>query len=265
MDEEVLRGGVANEGRVVRIGDSVYRPAGPYAGSIHKYLSMLNAGGFDGVPSPVGFDEFEREVLSFIDGDVAVPPYPDWAQSDSALVSVSLLMSRLHAASRDFEVSGLRFSDELVDPRGGPVMCHNDVCLENVVFRNGVAVGLVDFDYLAPGRAVYDMAQFAKMCVPLDRPENLGTLGWNDPDQMTRLRLIADGYGLSTNERVEFIVAIDDAIAVGEAFVARHFHNGEAGFVAMVNCNGGLARWAQQRTWWSDNASMFEADLIASR
>ena len=49
----------------------------------------------------------------------------------------------------------------MADPEGGPVVCHNDVCLENVVFRNGEAVALLDFDFAAPGRPVYDLACFA--------------------------------------------------------------------------------------------------------
>ena len=32
--------------------------------------------------------------------------------------------------------------------KGGPIVCHNDVCLENVVFRDGEAVGLLDFDFV---------------------------------------------------------------------------------------------------------------------
>jgi aminoglycoside phosphotransferase (APT) family kinase protein len=50
-------------------------------------------------------------------------------------------------------------------------------CLENVVFRDGVAVALIDFDYAAPGRPVHDLAQFAKMCVPLEDDVNAARLG----------------------------------------------------------------------------------------
>ena len=57
-------------------------------------------------------------------------------------------------------------------------MCHNDVCLENIVFRNGLAVGLLDFDFAAPGRPVYDLAQFARMCVPIDDDLSAARLGW---------------------------------------------------------------------------------------
>jgi hypothetical protein len=70
----------------------------------------------------------------FIDGDVPFPPYPEWAQSDQALVSVA--MRRFDRASRLSGPPGAAWSSELADPAGGGMICHNDVCLENVVFRD---------------------------------------------------------------------------------------------------------------------------------
>ena len=61
-------------------------------------------------------------------------------------------MQRFHAASSTFVPADRdTWSDELADPASGAVVCHNDVCLENVVFRDGQAVGLLDFDFAAPG------------------------------------------------------------------------------------------------------------------
>jgi hypothetical protein len=40
----------------------------------------------------------------------------------------------------------------LADPAGGTILCHNDVCPDNVVFRDGRAAALIDFDLAAPGR-----------------------------------------------------------------------------------------------------------------
>jgi Ser/Thr protein kinase RdoA (MazF antagonist) len=42
-------------------------------------------------------------------------------------------------------------------------VCHNDVCIENVVFDDRrEAVGLLDFDFAAPGRAVRDLVHTAR-------------------------------------------------------------------------------------------------------
>jgi hypothetical protein len=44
---------------------------------------------------PLGIDDDGRERLEFIDGDVPVPPYPAWAQTDAALESVAVLLRRV--------------------------------------------------------------------------------------------------------------------------------------------------------------------------
>ncbi len=144
--------------------------------------------GFGGVPRPVGIDADGRERLEFIEGDAPTAPYPSWALTDEALTSVAELMARFHRASAAFDPArpGLTWNDEIADPRGGPIVCHNDICLENVVFRDGLAVGLLDFDYCAPGRPVYDLAQFARMCVPIDDDESAALLGWDRPERPAR-------------------------------------------------------------------------------
>jgi Ser/Thr protein kinase RdoA (MazF antagonist) len=61
-------------------------------------------------------------------------------------------MLEFHRASALVAAYLPTWSDELADPSGGPIVCHNDVCMENVVFRNGAAIGPLDFDFAAPGR-----------------------------------------------------------------------------------------------------------------
>lgn len=61
------------------------------------------------------------------------------------------------------------------------MLCHNDVCPENVVFRNGRATALIDFDLAAPGRAVWDVAMTARYWVPMLDPTSAAVLypaGW---------------------------------------------------------------------------------------
>jgi hypothetical protein len=179
--EEILFGGVANAGAVVRDGPHVLRPSNLHSSAIHRFLSWLHEHGFNGASVPVGIDADNRERLLFIEGDVPVPPYAPWAQHDDALASVAPLIRQLHDASRAFDPSSSTWSAEMADPVGGQVMCHNDVCMENVVFRNGSAVGLLDFDFAAPGRPVYDLGQFARMCVPIDDDVNAPDWGGSLP------------------------------------------------------------------------------------
>ena len=151
MAEQQLDGGIANAGQVVRVGPHVLRPSSPYSGSIHAFLRAVRHAGFAGAPVPLGIDDAGRERLVFIDGEVPVPPYPEWSQSDAALASIARLLRGLHDAACGFDPQGLTWDDGLADPKGGTPVCHNDVCPENVVFRDGVAVALLDFEFAAPG------------------------------------------------------------------------------------------------------------------
>ena len=91
--EEVLHGGVANQGAVVRVGDEVLRPSNPFTPTIHRILGDLRATGFDGASLPVGVDPDGRERLVFIPGDVPLAPFPEWFQTEDALASVAGLMT----------------------------------------------------------------------------------------------------------------------------------------------------------------------------
>ena len=101
--EQRLHGGITNVGQVVRVGSHVLRPSSPHSGSIHAFLRAVRHAGFEGAPVPVGIDEDGRERLVFIDGEVPVPPYPDWSQSDTALASIARLLRGLHDAARGFD------------------------------------------------------------------------------------------------------------------------------------------------------------------
>jgi hypothetical protein len=59
---------------------------------------------------------------------------PKHPQSDDAVASVASLIRGLHDASVDLAFDDASWSSELADSKGGPVICHNDVRLENVVF-----------------------------------------------------------------------------------------------------------------------------------
>ena len=227
-----MAGGVANPGSVVRLGDTVRRPAPRNATSVHGFLEHLVEQGFE-APRPLGRDSLGREVLSFIPGDVPIPPYPRWALTDEALASIGLLLRRYHDAASSFVSDEQDWSGELRDPRGGGVICHNDVCLENVVFRDGQAVALLDFDFAGPGRPIWDLAMTAGMCVPIRPPQDpLPGQGHFDPSQ--RLAVLARAYGAEPHECAEIVDAIIEAKTVGAAFVKRHVEAGEEGFVAMV-------------------------------
>jgi len=260
--EQPLDGGIANAGLVVRVGPHVLRPASPHSASIHALLRAVRQAGFEGAPSPVGIDEDGRERLVFIEGEVPLAPYPDWSQSDAALASIAALLQRLHDAARRFDPRGLTWADGLADPAGGTLVCHNDVELSNVVFRDGIAVALIDFEFAAPGRPVYDLAQLARLCVPIDDDFDQARLGWRPADRPARLRLVADAYGLDRDGRTQLVAAMDDAIDRVETAVRRRVDAGDPNYHAMVQRTGGIEKYDRRRRWWTDHLDRFAAALV---
>jgi Phosphotransferase enzyme family len=262
VDEHPLDGGIANAGQVVRIGPHVLRPSTPHSGSIHAFLRAVRDAGFEGVPMPVGIDEDGRERLVFIEGEVPRFPYPEWSQSDTALVSIAALLRRLHDAADGFDPRGFAWNDGLADPAGGTLVCHNDVELSNVVFRGGIAVALFDFEFAAPGRPVYDLAQLARLCVPIEDDFDQDRIGWRPADRPARLRLIADAYGLDRGGRSELLTAIDDAIDRVEALARRSVDAADPNTVATLARTGGIEKYDRRRRWWSVHHDAFAAALL---
>jgi aminoglycoside phosphotransferase (APT) family kinase protein len=245
-----LSGGLANQGQVVRIGDTVRRPAGLHSEAVTNLLDHLRTSGFDAAPSVLGKDLEGRDVYKWIDGDVPIPPFPGWALADEALISTASLIRRLHDALSNFEAPpGASWSNERADPRGGPLICHTDICPENVVFRERQAIAILDFDFASPGRRVWDLAMAARMWIPL-RPHPDDDPG-DETARARRLGHLVAGYGLAREDHEEFVDAIIEAQRVGNAFVRRHVEAGEPGFVAMWDERGG-ADWFDGVTAWME-------------
>jgi hypothetical protein len=260
--DENLVGGIANAGEVVRSGEFVLRPTNPYSATIHGFLKALRGTGFQGASLPVEIGNDFRERLIYIEGDVPVPPFPAWAQSDEALASITRLIRSFHAASRRVVIPPGSWSDEMADPEGGPIICHNDICLENVVFRGGEAVGLLDFDFAAPGRPIYDLAALALMCVPIDDDLSAERKGWALVDRPTRLRLVAAIYGLNDSGRAQLLDHLDRLVQRGGVFVQRRVTEGDPNFIRIFDEIGGMERYDRRRRWWETNRVGF-ADALA--
>ena len=96
-----------NAGAVFRVGDTVRRPRKRSAPAVRALLLHLEAVGFDGAPRYLGTDEQSREVLSYVEGDVPLPPYPAWSMTDEVLVDVARLLRRFHEATASFDQRSL--------------------------------------------------------------------------------------------------------------------------------------------------------------
>jgi hypothetical protein len=245
-DVEVFAGGVGNAGAVVRVGATVLRPTSAHTPAIHALLAPLRAAGCDGVPEVLGVEPDGRERLRFVPGDVAVPPFPAWSHTDGVLSSTAALLRRVHDATVGFVAPPRStWSDEMADPAPGadPVIGHNDVCPENVVCRDGRAVVLLDWEFAAPARRIWDLAALVRMCGPVDTPEHAARTGRPGLDPGHRIRVAAEGYGLDADGRLELLDVLGEQIARGGEFVRRRVEAGEPAFIEMWEAGGGQARF----------------------
>ncbi|MEU9271987.1 phosphotransferase [Streptomyces sp. NPDC048251] len=262
-DGEALPGGMVNAGAVFRRGALVERPAPRTARALHAHLIALAEHGFDAAPTPVRLTADGREQLTYIPGDVALPPFPRWVMTETALRSVGGLLRRLHEAGAAIAVDArAKWPRALADPEGGTMLCHNDVCLENVVFRDGSATALIDFDLAAPGRPVWDVAMTARYWVPMLDPASAAALYPAGLDTLTRLRILADGYGLSPRERAELPGVVEQATASCRAFVADRVAAGDPLYTQALSERGGWHRWNRIQEWLVTHREAFTAALL---
>jgi Ser/Thr protein kinase RdoA (MazF antagonist) len=212
VTEVDLPKGDVTEG-VVRVADTVRRPHQPQSGAVAAYLHHLERVGFDGSPRFLGRDRAGRDVLTFVDGSVAGDPPEAWASDDDLLRSVAVLLRRLHEASAGYghaggfaAPAGSIWSRDLLKLDAPPVypepelISHNDVTPQNVVVRENRAVGFIDFDLAGPTTRLADAYNTAMHWVPLRPPGDIWPT-WPAIDQMARLRLFVDAYGLSADDR----------------------------------------------------------------
>jgi len=230
--EVPLNGGIANDGHVFRVGDTVRRPGKPQSSTVQLFLEHLQLSGFTEAPYPLGFDERRREVLGWIEGYAPVEPLPAWISEDWLLTGVADLQRRLHETARSFVppadpvwgTGGRYFPDEAA----GDLVCHNDLCLSNVIIGGNRIRGVIDFDYTHPVNPLFDIAVAARHWVPLWLPANSPHWG-DDAERGRRLRLFCDTHGLSAEARgevLDLVVAFLEQCRVNISALAADGHSG---------------------------------------
>jgi Ser/Thr protein kinase RdoA (MazF antagonist) len=218
-----LAGGAITKG-IVRLGDTVRRPAKPSSPSMREVLLHLEQAGFDAAPRWLGVDDEGRDVLTWIEGETftergRLHPFLDDTRgrilfSDEQVVGVMRLLRRYH------------------DTFGGEVVCHGDFGPWNIVWRDGAPVGVIDFDEVHPGDPSEDVAYALRMFVGY---------GLVAGDVVARTRVALDAYG------ADFDVP---------SILAREYARAEA----TCRANGWhrqLRRLAVERAWLEANAACF--------
>lgn len=193
--EEVLRGG--NLSVVVRVGDTVRRPTGPWTPTIHALLRHLEARGFDGAPRVHGIDDEGREILDFVPGAMAWPDMGALA-TDDGLARAADLLRRYHDAVADFvppadatwQLDEMRADGERHLGGESPIVCHNDCAAWNLVMGDD-RWAFIDWDVAGPRPRLWDVAYAVRGMVLVD----------HECDVRHRVDVLATSYGLGVTER----------------------------------------------------------------
>jgi Phosphotransferase enzyme family len=261
-EEIALPKGDVTEG-VVRIGDTVRRPRQPQSAFVAAYLGRLESVGFAGAPRFLGVDRQGRDVLDFVAGDVPGAPPEAWACTDEVVAGVARLVRSLHDASDGWvpppdlvwfgrDRAGPDLPPELVALPGPPeLVAHCDVTPQNVVFRDGVPVALIDFDIARPTRRVADLLTTAMWWVPLMHPDDRAP-AQRDVDVPARLRLFFDAYGVGGPEREE-VLALGDPMWRRSWMLMQHNAITRGGGWARMWDEGVGASIERRRSWLGEH------------
>lgn len=169
---------------VVRVAETVRRPAKASSVFVAQLLGLLERRGLAWAPRYFGQDESGRDVLSFVPGWVPAK----WRTfSDEQVSAAARLLRELHDATRGSELAGTR-----------EVVCHNDPGPSNAVFDDAdLPYSFIDFDMAAPGSVLEDVGYLAWSWCVASKPERRSA-----SFQAAQVRLLADSYGLDSAARV---------------------------------------------------------------
>ena len=187
-----LVGGNTTDG-LVRVGKTVRRPPGPWSASVHHFLSHLNDVGYEGAPRSLGFDARGRHVVEYVEGHVSMPFRV--SDPDASMQRVGRLLRDLHDASAEYVLPDEAVWNVVIPPDRCDLVVHHDAAPWNLVVGRDRWT-FIDWDTAAPGSGLWDLSYAAHGFIPLSpdtAPDTAGRL----------LGLLAAGYGLSDDQRVE--------------------------------------------------------------
>jgi GNAT superfamily N-acetyltransferase len=208
---------------VVRVGDTLRRPWGPWVPATQTVLAHLESEGFP-APRHRGQDEETREVLTWIPGR---PTWLEHARHWGSLAQVATagrLVRRLHdSLDRYKPTAGAIWRGGWGRPEGGSGhICHHDLAPWNVVAGPTGELSVIDWDGVGPGDRTAELAYAACGFLPMKGDVKCAELGWlRPPDRVSRLEEFRAAYGLADDDRSTLSDAIVASVRSGAEFGER--------------------------------------------
>ncbi|MGZ8566557.1 MAG: aminoglycoside phosphotransferase family protein [Actinomycetota bacterium] len=198
--EEPLPGALG----AVRVGSTVRKGAGPWTPTVHALLRFLRETGFELAPEPLGMDDRDREILSFMGGVAAGIPWPPSLLTDTGVIALASALRRYHEVVRGFDLGeDARWRIGRRSLKRGEIVCHGDFAPWNTLWDGDLLVGIVDWDMAEPGTPLHDVAFLALHVIPLRSDDRAARVGFaSEPPRAHRLSLLCDVYGGVTPREV---------------------------------------------------------------
>ena len=163
------------------MGDTVRRPPGPNAELARDVLRRLERAGFGAAPQLLGTDEEGRDILTWIEGETFTERGRMHPYVGDPPVRVTFDDEQLCAVFRLLRC----YHDALAED----VACHGDFGPWNIVWRDGLAVGVIDFDSVHRGDPSEDVAYALRTFVSYGLSES-------EPLELVRRTQVAlEAYG----------------------------------------------------------------------
>jgi hypothetical protein len=260
-----LPGGDMTEG-VVRLGGTVRRPVRPHTAAVHALLRHLERVGFQGAPRVLGIDAKNREVLTYLPGEVPRRPLPGYVLAESTLIALAELQRAYHEAVAGFAPPPwARWDGELTALVDGPcdIVCHCDVNLENVIFRKEAGglrpYAFIDFDLARPGTRLVDVIQTLKYWAPIAEPADRDP-ALREVDAVARMAVFCHAYGLSYVERARLVPVASRWLRRSQTTIARRARTIGGAWARMLD-EGVGERLMRSALWLERNRPQIEAGL----
>lgn len=175
--------------KCVREGATLRCRAGTYSQFPLRVLEYLAQRGFDASPRFLGLDEEGRQVLTYIDGEVA-PDLDVRRWRPGQIGAAFRLLREYHDLMAGTPLAG---ENETV--------CHNDFSPCNVVYFSGAPIAIIDWEFSAPGTRLRDLGHAVWQWV------NVGPYGPSLEAQAALIREVLDAYGTDTKDIVDAMLA----------------------------------------------------------
>ena len=171
-----LQGGRLTPG-IVRVGDTVRRPAKGNATFVRDLLLFLEDRDFPFAPRFLGTDEQSRDILSYLEGQA-------WLDSGTGL-SDDLLVQPARAIRRYHDLTaGSPLSQD------HEIVAHHELGPHNTIFQENHLIGFIDWDEAAPGTRLRDLANAVYNYVDIGHWANQTA-----SEQARRIHLMCEAYG----------------------------------------------------------------------